>query len=285
MGMGAAVTAPAWQAIVPDLVAREALQQAVATNSVGINISRAIGPALAGYIITAIGLAAPFLVNALSYALVVAALIWWRPPPHAERRLPPEDLLGAMVAGVRYAWHSRALKDTLARAAGFFLFASAYWAMLPLIARKVLGGGAALYGLLLASVGIGAVLGALVLPWLRRAPRTGPGRRARHRGYGDRTAGFRGNSQACRSKRGKLARRGVVDRGADRAERVRASQPAELGASAGIVDLRDRVLRLDECRQRGVGAGGEPSGHSGRLVRRERRRTACRSGHLALQTA
>jgi len=169
MGVGAAITAPAWQAIVPDLVPRVALQQAVATNSVGVNISRAIGPALAGYIITAIGQAAPFLINAVSYTLVVAALLWWRPQAGMERKLPPEDLLGAMAAGVRYAWHSRPLKSTLTRAAAFFLFASAYWAMLPLIARTVLGGGAQLYGVLLASIGVGAVLGALVLPALRRS--------------------------------------------------------------------------------------------------------------------
>jgi MFS family permease len=94
MGVGAAITAPAWQAIVPDLVPRDALQQAVATNSVGVNISRAIGPALAGYIITAIGQAAPFLINAVSYTVVVAALVWWRPQASTVRKLPPEDLLG-----------------------------------------------------------------------------------------------------------------------------------------------------------------------------------------------
>ncbi|TPQ31634.1 MFS transporter [Cupriavidus pinatubonensis] len=172
MGVGAAITAPAWQAIVPSLVPRQALQQAVATNSVGINISRAIGPALAGFIISGIGVAAPFLINAVSFLAVVAALAWWRPPAPAGRRLPTEDLLGAMRAGVRFAWHSQALKATLARAAAFFLFASAYWAMLPLIVRQVLAGGAQLYGVLLGCVGVGAVLGALGLGRLRQ--RLGP---------------------------------------------------------------------------------------------------------------
>ncbi len=167
MGIGAALTAPAWQAIVPSLVPRHSLQQAVASNSVGINISRAIGPALAGFIITAAGVAWPFLINALSYLLVVGALIWWRPPAAAQRRLPPEDLWGGMRSGLRYAWHSGPLKATLIRALGFFLFASAYWAVLPLIAKNVLGGGAALYGILLACIGLGAVTGAFTLPWLR----------------------------------------------------------------------------------------------------------------------
>lgn len=174
MGIGAALTAPAWQAIVPSLVPRHALQQAVATNSVGINISRAVGPALAGLIITAAGVAWPFLINALSYLLVVGALLWWSPPPAAQRRLPPEDLLGGIRSGLRYAWHSHPLKATLIRAIGFFLFASAYWAVLPLIAKDVLGGGAQLYGILLTCIGAGAVTGAFVLPVLRE--RLGPDR-------------------------------------------------------------------------------------------------------------
>lgn len=167
MGMGAALTAPAWQAIVPSLVPKSVLQQAVASNSVGINISRAIGPALAGLVITAFGLAMPFLINAGSYLLVVAALLWWRPPARTQRRLPAEDLIGGMRSGLRYAWHSVPLKATLIRAAAFFLFASAYWATLPLLAKQVLAGGVELYGLLLTCVGLGAVGGAFCLPWLR----------------------------------------------------------------------------------------------------------------------
>lgn len=172
MGTGAALTAPAWQAIVPGLVPRPVLQPAVALNSIGVNISRAIGPALAGFIITAAGLALPFLVNGLSYLLVVAALIWWRPKAAPDRRLPPEHLFGAIRTGLRYARHSGPLKATLARAVGFFLFASAYWAMLPLIVRDLLGGGAELYGLILGCVGAGAVSGAFLLPRLRK--RLGP---------------------------------------------------------------------------------------------------------------
>lgn len=169
MGTGAALTAPAWQAIVPSLVPRAALQQAVAVNSVGINISRAIGPALAGFIITALSVAVPFLVNALSYLIVVGVLLWWRPTAAAERRLPPEQLWGAMAAGLRYARHSTHLKSTLVRAVAFFVFASAYWSLLPLIARRVLGGDAQLYGIILGCVGVGAVLGALVMPKLRKS--------------------------------------------------------------------------------------------------------------------
>ena len=169
VGTGAAFVAPAWQAIVPKLVPRPELPAAIALNSMGINVSRAIGPALAGFLIVALGLYAPFAVNALSFLVIVAALLWWTPPKEPERRLPPEQVGGAMRAGLRYAINSRPLQETLVRAVAFFAFASSYWAMLPLIARDVLGGGPTLYGILLASVGAGAVAGAIALPPIRRA--------------------------------------------------------------------------------------------------------------------
>ncbi len=167
MGTGTALIMPTWQAIVPSLVGRETLQQAVALNSVGINISRAIGPALAGLIITTIGIAVPFLINAASYLVVIAAVLWWRPPVASQRRLPPEHLFGGIRAGLRYAWASGPLRAALGRAVGFFVFASAYWALLPLVVRKLLAGDATLYGALLGCVGVGAVVCALLLPRLR----------------------------------------------------------------------------------------------------------------------
>ena len=174
LGTGAAFLAPAWQAIVPRLVPRPKLSAAIALNSLGINVSRAIGPALAGFLIVWLGLAAPFALNALSFLAVIAALVWWRPDPGPARRLPPEHVGQAIRAGLRYAVNSGPLRATLLRAAGFFAFASAYWAMLPLVARQVLDGGPTLYGTLLASVGGGAVVGALLLPAIKR--RLGPDR-------------------------------------------------------------------------------------------------------------
>ncbi|MEM1398395.1 MAG: MFS transporter [Pseudomonadota bacterium] len=167
-GTGAAFIAPAWQAIVPSLVPREHLSSAIALNSMGINVSRAIGPALAGLLIVAAGIAAPFLVNGLSFIAIIAVLVWWRPAAAKESNLPPEKIGGAIIAGLRYGSNSPALKATLLRAASFFLFASAFWAMLPLIARDVLSGGPTLYGTLLAAVGAGAVGGALLLPRVKK---------------------------------------------------------------------------------------------------------------------
>lgn len=166
-GTGAAFMAPAWQAVVPSLVPRPELPAAVSLNSMGINVSRAIGPALAGALIVSVGLSAPFILNALSVVGIILALLWWKPEIRKKSGLPAEHVFGAMAAGVRYAMNSKPLKMTLVRAAAFFLFASAYWAMLPLIAREVLQGGATLYGILLGCVGGGAVAGALIMPKIR----------------------------------------------------------------------------------------------------------------------
>ncbi|MCP5421038.1 MAG: MFS transporter [Gammaproteobacteria bacterium] len=168
LGTGTAFSAPTWQAIVPQLIPREDLQAALALNSVGINISRAIGPALAGFMIVGIGMAAPFAFNALSFLGVIAALGWWRPPPSPPNTLPVESLGNAIVTGLRYTHASAPLKATLLRGAAFFIFGSAFWALLPLVAKHELQGGAKLYGILLGSVGLGAVLGAMVLPRLKR---------------------------------------------------------------------------------------------------------------------
>jgi predicted MFS family arabinose efflux permease len=140
---------------------------------VGLNVSRAVGPALAGIIISAWGIASPFWLNALTTIAVMAALIWWHPREDgAASRLPAERFHRAIGAGLRHARYNPHLRATLIRASGFFLFASAYWALLPLLARDQVGGGPEIYGVLLGAVGVGAVTGAFGLPWLTR--RLGP---------------------------------------------------------------------------------------------------------------
>lgn len=165
---GAALTAPAWQAIVPQLVPRQDLPEAVAANSVGINVSRALGPALGGVITAAWGIAAPFWANAGSNLGSIGGLLWWRAPQTGQRRLPTERLVSALQTGIRYARHSRHLRATLLRTVGFFLFASAYWALLPLVARDRIAGGPKLYGILLGVIGASAIAGAFALPRLKR---------------------------------------------------------------------------------------------------------------------
>jgi MFS family permease len=162
-GITTILAAPAWQAIVPQLVPKEELSAAVALNGVGFNISRAIGPALVGLVIAALGMAAPFWINALSTLAVVGALIWWRGGESISPSLPAERFLSAIRSGLRYARYNRDLRATLIRSAGFFPLASVYWALLPLLAREQIGGGPELYGVLLGAIGVGAVLGAFAL--------------------------------------------------------------------------------------------------------------------------
>ncbi len=168
IGTGAALMAPAWQALVPSLVPRESLQPAIALNSMGINIARAIGPAVAGFLISSLAISAPFVVNAASHLVIVTALVLWKPEARPATTLPPEPLFGSMITGLRHARRNAALKMTLVRSFGFFIFASAFWALLPLVVRRLEDGGAEAYGLLMAAIGFGAVAGALALPSVRR---------------------------------------------------------------------------------------------------------------------
>jgi MFS family permease len=162
-----AATAPAWQAVVPRLVPRPELASAIAANSVGINVSRAVGPALGGLMVVAFGIAAPFWVNAFSNVGVIAALIRWRSPRRSGPPVPSESFGQAMRSGLRHARYNADLRSTLMRTVTFFVFASAYWALLPLVARDQIGGGSGLYGVLLGVIGASAVTGAFLLRTLR----------------------------------------------------------------------------------------------------------------------
>jgi MFS family permease len=163
---GTAFETPAYLALLPGLVPKEQLQPALALNGVGINISRIVGPALGGLVVGALGVAAALAVNALSFAAVILAYVRLpRTPP--QTCLPAERFVTAMRTGLRFARESTELKATLVRATAFFLFASAYLALLPLIARNQLHAGAGGFGILFGCHGGGAVLGALLLPYVR----------------------------------------------------------------------------------------------------------------------
>lgn len=165
-GIGAALMGPTWQAIVPELVEKKDLKNAVALNSLGINIARAVGPALGGLILASLGAAVTYGVDVITYVFVICALLWWRRPVAAQDVLA-ERFPGAFRAGLRYARASRELHVVLMRAFVFFALASSVWALLPLVARSLLGGGAGFYGILLGAVGLGAIAGAIIMPKLR----------------------------------------------------------------------------------------------------------------------
>lgn len=168
IGTGSAFAMPAWQAIVPRLVPRDTLSSAIVLNGVSMNIARAIGPALGGFILAAAGAVATAFLDAISYLAVAAALLWWRASTTQDDTLPRERLAGAMRAGIRFALHSKPLRHTLTHALAFFMCASAYWALLPLIAKDTLQGGPSLYGILLTALGIGAVSEAFLLPVMKK---------------------------------------------------------------------------------------------------------------------
>ena len=168
LGLGTAANAPAWQATIPELVGGRLLAPAVALNSAGFNIGRAVGPALGGLVVAAAGPAAVFGLNALSYLGVLAVLWRWRRRPQDELGAG-EQVLGAIGAGVRYVRFAPLLRAVLVRTALFILPASALWALLPVVARGRLGLDATGFGLLLGALGLGSVAGAVVLPRLRRA--------------------------------------------------------------------------------------------------------------------
>ena len=165
LGCGNAMLMPAWSATVPQLVPREELPAAVALNSMGINLARAVGPALAGVLVAAAGPAPVFLLNAISFSGVIYVLLRWQRAPQ-PKPMYAERFLGALRAGLRYVREAELLQAVMVRSMVLFFFCSAIWALLPLVARDS-GGGASAYGTLLACVGVGAVGGALVLPHLR----------------------------------------------------------------------------------------------------------------------
>ncbi len=168
LGVGGALSAPAWQAVTPLLVPRQDLGGAISANSVGFNLSRAVGPALGGVAIAALGIAIPFWVFCISNFGIIAALFWWRPPRKSFDGLPAERLTSAVRNGIRYAANSQFMRATLMRALAFFPFASAYWALLPLIARSQTTQGPTMYGVLLGAIGAGAIAGSFALNCLKR---------------------------------------------------------------------------------------------------------------------
>jgi len=166
IGCGAAAFAPAWQASIGDQVPRSLIAPAVMANALGFNVARSLGPAVGGVIVAAAGAAAAFIINAVSYLGILATLLWWR-PPRLRGELPPEPLGTAIAAGVRYVSLSPHLLAILLRCVLYTIPVAAAPALMPIVARDLLGGGAATFGVLLGGFGVGAMLGALSSATLR----------------------------------------------------------------------------------------------------------------------
>jgi MFS family permease len=162
LGLGAVMNDPAWQAITPEVISVERHASAVALNSVGFNVARAVGPALGGIVITAAGSGFAFLLNAASFFGVIFFLYRWK-RPHFEE-VETGRVRDAMLTGLRYVRDAPIVRCVLIRTAAFSVGASSLLALLPLVARPH---GATGYGLLLGSFGLGALAGAAILPRLR----------------------------------------------------------------------------------------------------------------------
>lgn len=162
LGLGAVMNDPAWQAITPEIISAERHAPAVALNSVGYNVARAVGPALGGLVIAAAGSGWAFLLNAASFFGVIFFLYRWR-RPHFER-VETGRVSDALLAGLRYGRTAPLVRCVLVRTGAFSLGASSLLALLPILARPY---GASGYGLMLGSFGLGALGGAAVLPRLR----------------------------------------------------------------------------------------------------------------------
>ena len=165
-----ALNDPAWAASVPTTVPRRALTQALILNSIGFNVARSIGPAIGGLIVAVLGAAAAFAANAASFAIVailIGAFLALPRTPHIQG-VPPESMVPAVRVGLRYAMAEPVVRVALVRSGAFYLFASAIWALLPLYVRDILALSSASYGLMLGAIGVGAVLGGVLMPQLRR---------------------------------------------------------------------------------------------------------------------
>lgn len=166
LGLGSATSQPSWSAILPDVVSRAQVPNAIIANSAGYNVARAGGPALGGLVVAVFGAAAAFGINAASFGATVWVVLRWRPPPRKSER-GVETFLATILIGLQYAWRDITQRVVLSRSMLWMVCASALWALLPTVARRELGLDAPGYGFLVTCVGAGAVAGSLVLPGLR----------------------------------------------------------------------------------------------------------------------
>ncbi|MEW6642879.1 MAG: MFS transporter [Pseudomonadota bacterium] len=167
IGCGMALFGPSWQASVSEQVPPDTLPAAVALNGISYNIARSFGPAIGGVIVAAAGAMATFVCNALLYLPLMAVFFLWRRVTEPSR-LPPERLGRAIVSGVRYIVHSPSLRIVLWRTLLTGIGGSSILALMALIARDILGGGAQTFGIMLGAFGMGAVVGALNVETMRR---------------------------------------------------------------------------------------------------------------------
>jgi MFS family permease len=167
VGSGMALFGPAWQSSVSEQVPAETLPSAVALNGISYNIARSFGPAIGGVIVASAGAVAAFAANAVLYVPLFTVLFLWR-RTMAPSRLPRERLSRAIVSGVRYISNSPSIRVVLTRTLVTGVLGGSVSALMPLVARDLLHGGAQTYGIMLGAFGMGAVIGALNIAEMRK---------------------------------------------------------------------------------------------------------------------
>ena len=167
VGSGNALFGPAWQSSVSEQVPAETLPSAVALNGISYNIARSVGPAIGGVVVAAAGAVAAFAANAVLYLPLMVVLFMWERISEPSR-LPREQLNRAIVSGVRYITNSPPIKIVLTRTFVTGLIGGSVLALMPLVARDLLHGGAQTYGIMLGAFGMGAVVGALNITTVRK---------------------------------------------------------------------------------------------------------------------
>ncbi len=167
VGSGMALFGPAWQSSVSEQVPQETLPAAVALNGISYNIARSFGPAIGGIVVATAGAVAAFAVNAALYLPLLVVLLCWRRVSEPSR-LPRERLSRAIVSGVRYITNSPSIKIVLTRTMVTGIIGGSVSALMPLVARDLLHGGAQTYGIMLGAFGMGAVIGALNISEVRK---------------------------------------------------------------------------------------------------------------------
>ncbi len=166
MGTGYALFGPVWQASAAEIVERSQLPQAIALNSMSYNAARTVGPALGGVIVATGGVTVAFGLTAMLYLPLLFVLIAWK-RASLRSHLAPENFLNAMGSAVRFASNSPIVRSMLVKAFVTGTCAASLLALLPLVARDLLGGDPQTFGFCLGAYGLGAILAALLIQRLR----------------------------------------------------------------------------------------------------------------------
>src|SRR6185437_12122837 len=165
LGLINAVDIPTRQAMTLDMEGREDLRHAIALHSMMFNLARVIGPTLAGLLIALVGEGVCFALNALSFGAVLTSLLLMRIPQRPPRI--NKNALREIAEGYRYSLGQPRIRTALMLVGASSCFGAAYLSLLPAFARDLLHGEATSYGTLMTSVGVGALIGAYALSWIR----------------------------------------------------------------------------------------------------------------------